>query len=154
MPKLGKVAHYSKRLLIQKVPEAKILPGMLLTFEYSESNIYDRRPLILVLGVIGDRLEGVNFNYLKESEITRFFKECEKFGVEPLYENYLKLPDDYIRVPLNTKFSPSRWDGKTAYTRIFKRYKRYREAYRSYKLKSVTAAKVVNYKIKGLEQGE
>ena len=55
MAKLGKVAHYSKRLLTQKVTEAKILPGMLLTFEYSEPKVTDRRPLILVLGVMGDR---------------------------------------------------------------------------------------------------
>jgi hypothetical protein len=154
MAKLAKVAHYSKRLLTQKVTEAKILPGMLLTFEYSESDITDRRPLILVLGVIGDRIEGVNFNYLKESEITRFYKECEKLGVQPLYENFIKLPVDYVRVPLNTKFNPSREDGKVVYTRIFKKYKQYRNAFRSYKLKSMTATKVVNYKIEGLEQGE
>jgi len=154
MAKLGKVAHYSKRLLIQKVPEAKILPGMLLTFEYSEPNITDSRPLVLVLGIIEDRIEGVNFNYLKESEISRFYKECESIGVEPLYENFIKLSNDYIRVPMATKYSPSRWDGKTVYTRIFKKYKQYRNAYRSYKIKSMTAAKVVNYQIKGLEDDE
>ena len=55
MAKLGKVAHFSKRLLTQKVTEAKILPGMLLTFEYSEPNVTDRRPLILVLGVVEER---------------------------------------------------------------------------------------------------
>ncbi len=151
MPKLNKVAHYSKRLLTQKVPEAKILPGMLLTFEYSEPNVTDRRPLILVLGIVGDRIEGVNFNYLKESEITRFYKECVNVGVEPLYENHLKLSNDYIRVPMATKYTPSRWDGQTVYKRIFKKYKRFKESYRSYKLKSMTATKVVNYTIKGLD---
>jgi len=150
MAKLGKVAHYSKRLFTQKVTEAKILPGMLLTFEYSEPDITDRRPLILVLGVVEDRIEGVNFNYLKESEISRFYKEAVKIGVEPLYENFIKLPNDYIRVPIATKFTPSRWDGKAVYNRIFKKYKQYRIAFRSYKLKSMTATKVVNYKIKGL----
>ena len=49
-----------------------------------------------------------------------------------------------------TKFTPSRWDGKAVYKRIFKKYKQYRTAFRSYKLKSMTATKVVNYKIKGL----
>jgi hypothetical protein len=151
MAKLSKVAHFSKRLLTQKVTEAKILPGMLLTFEYSEPNVTDRRPLILVLGVVEDRIEGVNFNYLKESEITRFYKEAVTIGVEPLYENYLKLPNDYIRVPMATKFTPSRWDGKTVYNRIFKKYKQYKLAFRSYKLKSMNATKVVNYKIKGLD---
>ena len=150
MPKLSKVAHFSKRLLTQKIPEAKILPGMLLTFEYSELDITDRRPLILVLGVIEDRIEGINFNYLKESEISRFYKEVQNLGVEPLYENYIKLPNDYIRVPMATKYTPSRWDGQTVYKRIFKKYKIFRSAYRSYKLKSMTATKVVNYKIKGL----
>ena len=38
--------------------------------------------------------------------------------------------------------------------RIFKKYKQYRTAYRSYKLKSMTATKVVNYQIKGLEDDE
>ena len=151
MAKLGKVAHYSKRLLTQKVTEAKILPGMLLTFEYSEPKVTDRRPLILVLGVMGDRIEGVNFNYLKEGQITRFYNECVKLGVEPLYENYLRLTDDYLRVPMATKYTPSRWDGQTVYKRIFKKYKIYRSAYRSYKLKSMSATKVVNYKIKGLD---
>jgi len=150
MAKLSKVAHYSKRLLIQKVTDAKILPGMLLAFEYSEPGVTDRRPLLLVLGVIEDRIEGVNFNYLKESEITRFYKEAKSIGAEPLYENYLKLPNDYIRVPMATKYTPSRWTGQTVYTRIFKKYKQYRSAYRSYKLKSMTAIKVVNYKIEGL----
>jgi hypothetical protein len=150
MAKLAKVAHYSKRLLTQKVTEAKILPGMLLTFEYSEPGVTDRRPLILVLGVVEDRVEGVNFNYLKESEISRFYKEAINIGVEPLYENHIRLTNDYIRVPMATKFTPNRWDGKSVYKRIFKKYKQYRTAYRSYKLKSMTAVKVVNYKIKGL----
>ena len=150
MAKLAKVAHYSKRLLTQKVPESKILPGMLLTFEYSETGVTDRRPLILVLGVVEDRIEGVNFNYLKESQISRFYKEAVNIGVEPLYENHIKLPNDYIRVPMATKYSPSRWDGQTVYKRIFKKYKIFRSAYRSYKLKSMSATKVVNYKIKGL----
>tara|TARA_Y100000034_G_C6870071_1_gene397088 strand:- start:962 stop:1417 length:456 start_codon:yes stop_codon:yes gene_type:complete len=151
MPKLSKVAHYSKRLLTQKVSEAKILPGMLLTFEYGEPDVTDRRPLILVLGVIGDRIEGVNFNYLKESQISQFYEEAQKLGVEPLYENYIKLPNDYIRVPMATKYTPSRWDGQTVYKRIFKKYKIFRSAYRSYKMKNMTATKVVNYKIEGLE---
>jgi len=151
MAKLSKVAHFSKRLLTQKVTEAKILPGMLLTFEYSEPNVTDRRPLILVLGVVEDRIEGLNFNYLKESEITRFYKEAVNIGVEPLYENHIKLPNDYIRVPMATKFTPSRSDGKTVYNRIFKKYKQYKLAFRSYKLKSMSATKVVNYKIKGLD---
>ena len=150
MAKLSKVAHFSKRLLTQKVTEAKILPGMLLTFEYSEPKVTDRRPLILVLGVMDDRIEGVNFNYLKEGQISRFYNECVKLGVEPLYENYLRLTDDYLRVPMATKYTPSRWDGQTVYKRIFKKYKIFRNAYRSYKLKSMSAAKVVNYKIKGL----
>jgi hypothetical protein len=150
MARSSKVAHYSKRLLTQTVTEAKILPGMLLTFEYSEPNVTDRRPLILVLGVIDDRIDGVNFNYLKESEISMFYKEATKIGVEPLYENHIKLSQPYIRIPLNTKFSPRREDGKTVYKRIFKKYKPFREAFRSYKLKSMTSTKVVNYKIKGL----
>ena len=50
-----------------------------------------------------------------------------------------------------TKFTPSRWDGKTVYNRIFKKYKQYKLAFRSYKLKSMNATKVVNYKIKGLD---
>ena len=151
MAKLNKVAHFSKRLLTQKVTEAKILPGMLLTFEYSEPKVTDRRPLILVLGVMDDRIEGVNFNYLKEGQISRFYSECVKLGVEPLYENYLRLTDDYLRVPMATKYTPSRWDGQTVYKRIFKKYKIFRSAYRSYKLKSMSATKVVNYKIKGLD---
>ena len=150
MANLGKVSHYSKRLLTQKVPITKILPGMLLTFEYSEPSVTDRRPLILVLGVIEDRLEGVNFNYLKESEISKFYKDAVNIGAEPLYENHVRLSHPYIRVPMATKFTPSRWDGQTVYKRMFKKYKQYRIAYRSYKLKSMTATKVVNYKIKGL----
>ena len=150
--RLPKTPHMGKRLLEQKIPISKILPGMLLTFEYSEPKIYDRRPLILVLGKVDNRIEGVNFNYIKESEITRFYKECVIVGVEPRYENFVKLSKDYIRVRMNTKFTPSRFDGKVIYQRIFKRYQKFRDAFRSYKIGSMTSPKIVNYKIKGIEE--
>ena len=147
MARLNKISHFGNRLLEQKIPESKILPGMLLSFEYGKPGVYDRRPFLLVMGVINNNLEGVNLNYLKESEIQKFFTIASNIGIEPAYENYLRLPEKYIRLMMNTKYTPNRWDGPTVYKMIFKRYKRFREAYRSYNLKDVTAAKVVNYKV-------
>ena len=44
-----------------------------------------------------------------------------------------------------TKYTPSRNDGSLVYKMIFKRYKRFSEAYRTYSLKQINSAKVVNY---------
>ena len=117
MAKAQKIAHFGNRLLELKLPEARILPGMMLSFQYGSPTAYDKRPLFLVLHF--DRgtgkMEGMNLNYLKESDIQLFHRECARIGVDTDWEDVLGTTKQYVRLLMNTKFSPSRFDGKVLY---------------------------------------
>jgi hypothetical protein len=153
MAQAQKISHFQNRLTEVKLPEARVLPGMMVSFQYGAPTAYDRRPLFIVLHF--DRttglMEGMNLNYLKESDIQLFHKECKRIGVDAEFEDVLG-DRTYVRLQMNTKFSPNRFDGKVVYKMLFHRNKRYKRAYRSYKLTKVTSLKVVSYLLEVLNR--
>ena len=151
-----RIPHTKQILKEQKIPESKILPGMVLTFQYSGTGVYDRRPLIFVIYNNKEKklIEGVNLNYLKEFDVQHFFKECDRIGAPVEYENLIGLKDDYIRVKMKASREVNPVDGKYLYKNVFHRNKRFMKAYRSYKFKSATSMKVVNYNVDILKESE
>ena len=147
MAQAQKISHFQNRLSEIKLPEARVLPGMVLSFQYGSPTAYDKRPLFLVLHFdrTNKRIEGMNLNYLKESDIQLFHKECQRIGVDTEWEEILGGNKPYTRLMMNTKFSPNRFDGKVIYKMLFHRNKRYKRAYRQYTLDKVTSLKVVTY---------
>ena len=131
----------------QKIPEARVLPGMILSFSYAKQGAYDRRPLLFVMFVdkTEAKLHGVNLNYLKEYDVQLLFSEMQRIGASSAEENYLQLAEPYYRFGLTTRFDPSKIDGDYVYRMIFHRRKRFKQAYRTYLLKDATSMKVVNY---------
>ena len=148
-----KISHFQNRLTEIKLSEARVLPGMMLSFQYGVPTAYDRRPLFTVLHFDREKgmMEGMNLNYLKESDIQLFHKECRRIGVDADYEDVLGS-NSYVRLMLNTKFSPNRFDGKVIYKMLFHRNNRFKRAYRQYKLEKVTSLKVVSYLLEVLER--
>ena len=151
-----RIPHTKQILKEQKIPESKVLPGMVLTFQYSGTGVYDRRPLIFVIYNNKEKklIEGVNLNYLKEFDVQHFFKECDRIGAPTEYENLLGLKEDYIRVKMKSFREANPVDGKYLYKNIFHRNKRFMKAYRSYKFESATSMKVVNYNVDILKESE
>ena len=96
----------------------------------------------------------MNLNYLKESDIQLFHRECKRIGVDADWENILGGGKEYIRLKMNTKFTPNRFDGSVVYKMLFHRNKRYKRAYRSYDLKKVSSLKVVSYELGVLSKSD
>ena len=84
-----KISHFQNRLTEIKLSEARVLPGMMLSFQYGVPTAYDRRPLFIVLHFDREKgmMEGMNLNYLKEGDIQLFHKECRRIGVDADYED-------------------------------------------------------------------
>ncbi len=146
MPKATetKVSHNGMIMLEQKVSEKSALPGMIVRFSYPGS--YDTKPLLFVNSNDRKYLTGVNLNYLQESEVKLFFKECTRIGVPPAYENTLKLPEQYLRVQMASRLKPFYINGAYLYKNIFHRNVKFKRAFRTYKLSKASAMKAINYK--------
>ena len=64
--------RYNNRKILksaQTVPIGKLLPGMILTFNYSEQNVTDPRPILLYLHNDRGLLEGLNINYINPTKV-------------------------------------------------------------------------------------
>lgn len=148
-----RISHYQNRLTEIKLSEAKVLPGMMISFQYGVPTANDKRPLFIVLHFDREKgmVEGMNLNYLKEGDIQLFHKECRRIGVDADYEDVLG-GNTYVRLMLNTKFSPNRFDGKVIYKMLFHRNIRFKRAYRQYKLEKITSLKAVSYLLEVLEK--
>ena len=71
--------RYNNRKIIlseQTLPIGKLLPGMIMTFNYSESGVTDPRPLLLFLhrNIETKLIEGLNLNYLNPSKLKNLFQ--------------------------------------------------------------------------------
>ena len=140
-----KYNHIKKILREVKIPERSILPGMVLRFEYTKKGIFDVRPVILIIDVKGDNIDGINLNYLNEYQVQRMFSVAQSL-IPVIEENLLKLPVPYIRLQLSTSRRVSSISGKNIYDRI-KSGKQWIAAFRTYSFKVMTSPKVVNYKL-------
>ena len=138
-----KYNHIKKILRETKIPEKSILPGMIVRFEYTKAGVFDVRPVLLVLSVDSNKVDGINLNYLNEYQVQRMFSIIQSL-IPVIQENLLKLKQPYYRLQLSSRLRPSSISGKNVYDRV-KDKMEFKKAFRTYNLKVVTSAKLVDY---------
>ena len=138
--------RYNNRRIIksgQKVAVGKLLPGMILTFNYSEKGVKDPRPILLFLYNNNNVLEGININYLNPTKLKKLFSVIEfKKGKLDEEENLVFLKEDYFRIQISNPKRRSAMTPKRFYSDVILSDKYFKQAYRSYKTKSLTSLQV------------
>ena len=156
-----KISHHRRVLREQTIHAGNLLPGMVLRFVHNERGIYDRRPLILFLYKQDDKIEGVNLNYLHEYKVQELFdRSLQMFEgrINDAFrrENFFNLNEQFVRVGLTNKLAPSDVDAKEFFDRAinprFLKMASTKNCYRSYKLKNISAMKIINYDIEILKE--
>ena len=141
--------RYNNRKIIlsqQNLPLGKLLPGMIVTFNYSEKGVTDPRPILLFLH--RDRetklLEGLNLNYINPSKVKKLFQVIDfKKGVTGM-ENLIALKEDYFRVQISNIKARSHMTSKKFYDNVILADNVFKSAYRSYKVNVLSSLKVIN----------
>ena len=130
---------------IQTIPFGRLLPGMIVTFNYSESGVMDPRPILLFLhrNTESNNLEGLNLNYLNPTKLKKLFQvvDFKKTKVEE-FENLINLTEDYFRIQISNPKKRSAMSTKRFYGDVISSNKYFKEAYRAYKLSKLTSLKV------------
>ena len=142
--------RYNNRKIIstyQTLPVNKILPGMIITFNYSEKGVTDPRPILLFL--YRDRkkktLEGLNLNYINPTKIKKLFNVIEfKKGKLDEHENLIELRESYFRIQISNPKKRSAMSVKRFYGDVVTSDKVFKSAYRSYKTTKLTALKTTS----------
>ena len=64
---------------IQTIPFGRLLPGMIVTFNYSEQGVLDPRPILLFFNNNVERkvIEGLNMNYLNPTKMKKLFQVAD-----------------------------------------------------------------------------
>ncbi len=134
----------------QTLPVGKLLPGMIITFNYSEQGVTDPRPLLLFLHHNKDRnvLEGLNLNYVNPSKLKKLFSVIEfKKGKLDEQENLLSLKSDYFRIQISNPKKRSPMNTDRFYSDVITSDASFKKSYRSYKTTKLSALKVTNIKL-------
>ena len=130
---------------IQTIPFGRLLPGMIVTFNYSESGVTDPRPILLFLhrNSISNNLEGLNLNYLNPTKLKKLFQvmDFKKTKLDEV-ENLINLTEDYFRIQISNPKKRSAMSTKRFYSDVVSSDKYFKEAYRAYKLGKLTSIKV------------
>ena len=138
--------RYNNRRIIkggQKIAPGKLLPGMILTFNYSEKGVKDPRPILLFLYNNNDILEGININYLNPTKLKKLFSVIEfKKGKLDEEENLIFLKEDYFRIQISNPKKRSALSTKRFYSDVILSDKYFKQSYRSYKVGSLTSLQV------------
>ena len=140
--------RYNNRKIIdtqQTLPLNKILPGMIVTFNYSEQGVTDPRPLLLFMHYNKDTkvLEGLNMNYINPAKLKKLFSVIEfKKGKLDEQENLLSLKENYFRIQISNPKKRSPISPKRFYGDVISSDRYFKNAYRSYKVKSLTSLQV------------
>ena len=138
--------RYNNRRIIkggQKIAPGKLLPGMILTFNYSERGVKDPRPILLFLYNNNNILEGVNINYLNPTKLKKLFSVIEfKKGKLDEEENLVFLKEDYFRIQISNPKKRSALSTKRFYSDVILSDKYFKQSYRSYKVGSLTSLQV------------
>ncbi len=141
--------RYNNRKIItsqQTIPIGKLLPGMIVTFNYSEEGVIDPRPIFLFLYREKGKnlLEGLNLNYINPAKINKLFTVIDfKKGVTGM-ENLIALKEDYFRVQISNIKARSHMTSKKFYDNIILADNVFKSAYRSYKVNVLSSLKVIN----------
>ena len=116
---------------------------MVLTFNYSEKAVKDPRPILLFLYNNNNVLEGININYLNPTKLKKLFSVIEfKKGKLDEEENLVFLKEDYFRIQISNPKRRSAMTPKRFYSDVILSDKYFKQAYRSYKTKSLTSLQV------------
>ena len=141
--------RYNNRKIItsqQTIPIGKLLPGMILRFNYAEEGVIDPRPILLFLYNNRDKktIEGLNLNYINPAKINKLFTVIDfKKGVTGM-ENLIALKEDYFRVQISNIKARSHMTSKKFYDNIILADNVFKSAYRSYKVNVLSSLKVIN----------
>ena len=140
--------RYNNRRIIksvQTVPPRRLLPGMIVTFNYSEQGIMDPRPILLFLNQnnITKNIEGLNLNYLNPTKLKKLFQvmDFKKTKLDEV-ENLINLTDDYFRIQISNPKKRSAMSPTRFYSDVISSDRYFKESYRSYKLNKLTSLKV------------
>ena len=140
--------RYNNRRIIksvQTVPPRRLLPGMIVTFNYSEAGVMDPRPILLFLHQNSKtkNIEGLNLNYLNPTKLKKLFQvmDFKKTKVDEV-ENLINLTEDYFRIQISNPKKRSAMSTKRFYSDVILSDKFFKDAYRSYKIGKLTSIKV------------
>ena len=145
--------RYNNRRIIksiQTVSPRRLLPGMIVTFNYSEQGIMDPRPILLFLNQNNatKNIEGLNLNYLNPTKLKKLFQvmDFKKTKLDEI-ENLINLTDDYFRIQISNPKKRSAMSTKRFYGDIILADRFFKDAYRAYKLSKLTSMKVTQINI-------
>ena len=150
---MAKRTRYNNRKIIntlQTLPVNKILPGMIVTFNYSEEGVTDPRPILLFVhrDTKINTLEGLNLNYINPAKIRKLFQVINfKKGKLDEQENLVKLKEEYFRIQISNPKKRSPLSTKRFYGDVVTADNRFMESYRKYKTTKLSALKVINIHI-------
>lgn len=140
--------RYNNRRIVksfQTIASGKLLPGMIVTFNYSETGVKDPRPILLFLHEDNKtkNLQGLNLNYLNPTKLKKLF-QVANFKKTKLneQEDIILLKEKYFRVQISNPKKRSAMSTKRFYSDVVSADKFFKEAYRSYKLTKLTSLKV------------
>ena len=139
--------YNNKRIIksIQTVPPRRLLPGMIVTFNYSEQGVMDPRPILLYLNTNPQTktIEGLNMNYLNPTKLKKLFAvtDFKKAKVNE-QEDIINIKEEYFRIEISNPKKRSAMTTKRFYSDVISADKYFKEAYRSYKLTKLTSLKV------------
>ena len=145
---MAKRTRYNNRKIInteQTLPIGKALPGMIVTFNYSEEGVTDTRPILLFLHRETTTIEGLNLNYINPSKIKKLFSVIEfKKGKLNEQENLVYLKEEYFRIQISNPKERSAFTTKRFYSNVVTSDKIFVGSYRSYKTTKLSSLKVSN----------
>ena len=140
--------RYNNRRIIksiQTINPGRLIPGMIVTFNYSEQKVMDPRPILLFLNQNMERktIEGLNMNYLNPTKMKKLFSvaDFKKTELDEV-ENLISLKEEYFRIQISNPKKRSAMSPKRFYSDVISADKYFKEAYRSYKLTKLTSLKV------------
>ena len=140
--------RYNNRRIIksfQTIPPRRLIPGMIVTFNYSEQGVMDPRPILLFLNNNDDRktIEGLNVNYLNPTKLKKLFSvaDFKKTKIDEV-ENLISLKEEYFRIQISNPKKRSAMSPTRFYSDVISSDRYFKESYRSYKLNKLTSLKV------------
>ena len=139
--------YNNKRIVksIQTIGVGRLIPGMILTFNYSEQGVKDPRPILLYLNTnkVTKNIEGLNMNYLNATKLKKLFAvaDFKKTKVDE-QEGLINLKEDYFRIQISNPKKRSAMTTQRFYSDVISADKDFKESYRSYKLTKLTSLKV------------
>ena len=145
--------RYNNRRIIksfQTVASRRLLPGMIVTFNYAETGVMDPRPILLFLHQDNKtkNIEGLNLNYLNPTKLKKLFQvmDFKKTKLDEV-ENLINLTEDYFRIQISNPKKRSAMSTKRFYSDVISADKFFKDAYRAYKVGKLTSLKVTQINI-------